>query len=274
MRKISMPFVLMLFTINVYAQNDVDCYKGDCLNGFGIENLSNGNRYYGFYENGEKVGVGISANESGDSRHFTCFDEGKQEGLQVSVHWENGVIDRIYFKFYGYGGVRYPVIKLRPNESNTRKSLTAKFFKGGSYKEVTDATLKAAYIRDDDNSKHVKMIEKNYESTYDVIAVIGSHTLYGFKIGGNNFISLYNSHKATNSSYNNHTFKIYKNGDILSENIKTGEKIFLASGSNFPNVKHHDSYFTYTDGWVKHPFVEFFNNEINDSEDNLFYNAF
>ena len=31
-----MPFVLMLFTINVYAQNDVDCYKGDCLNGLGV----------------------------------------------------------------------------------------------------------------------------------------------------------------------------------------------------------------------------------------------
>lgn len=264
----------MLFTINVFAQNDVDCYKGDCFNGFGVENLSNGNRYYGFYNNGEKVGVGISANESGDSRHFICFDEDKKEGLQVSIHWDNGVIDRVYFKFYGYGELRYPIIKLRPNESSTRKSLTAKFFRGESYKEVTDATSKIAYIRNDGNSKHVKMIEKDYGSTYDVIAVIGNHTLYGFKIGGDNFISLYNSHKASNSSYNKHTFKIYKNGDVLSENIKTGEKIFLASGSNFPNVKDHESYFAYSNGLTRHLFIEFFEDTTNNSEDNLFYNSF
>ncbi len=47
-------FAVCFNTTDSYAK----CVKGDCLNGFGIDNLENGNKYAGEYKNGKRHGKG------------------------------------------------------------------------------------------------------------------------------------------------------------------------------------------------------------------------
>lgn len=82
---------------------------GDCVNGFGKYSYSNGDRYWGFFKNGQRFGIGTYSwsNKSAYTGSYT--EDGKRSGYGIYTYVDGSVFKGIFIndKINGLGVMKY-----------------------------------------------------------------------------------------------------------------------------------------------------------------------
>ncbi len=221
-----------------YAQ----CLSGSCEVGLSRSEIDNG-VFIGHYENGEKMGLGISYiyNPTGTTTSFSDYFDGNKTGVEYQIDVETGTENTVHtFKHHLNGAVLYPAIRISKVDKKTK--------------------IEVAFSDDNEWSKY------DGDTTYNGMSVMsvihdGSPAFIGLN-GDNQVMAVSATIASVNLLTSLETEKYYNPIQLDSKD----DRIVI---SHFPKAGADETVFRTTVGWDMKNFEEglwlykrYFNDEL------------